>query len=339
LALCLSGASQSPAPSPIPSPRGIQPSNQHPNDQQPNAQEQNQPADQPSAANPRPAPYQQSVSPKIKDKNKQHLTDVSARLISVNIDRDGFDILSLILTGLLVVVGACYTVFARRQWKAISGQTEILETATTAQSLAAGASMRSAEVAQAALRADRPFLLIEESRLENFQSEGEVFKRGALADGQEVRAIFKFSNCGKSPAIVTKIEGRLFLSKTLQPIKLDEGLDAEDFPNWGDLNVRWITPLRNVIAVGTTSPPYTLVLDTGRYRGVTTGCLSDTTFRQLSDHKLVVMLFGYVRYTDVLQRKHETEFRGTYNPPSPEEPQGSFFWEFCDHAQRENEGG
>jgi hypothetical protein len=51
------------------------------------------------------------------------------------------------------------------------------------------------------------------------------------------------------------------------------------------------------------------------------------------------MLFGYVRYTDVLQRKHETEFRGIYNPPTLEEPQGSFFWAFNDHPQRENEGG
>jgi hypothetical protein len=121
------------------------------------------------------------------------------------------------------------------------------------------------------LRADRPFLLIEDSRLENFQSERDVFKRGAFADGQEVRAIFKFSNYGKSPAIVTKIEGRLFVSKTLLRIKLDGELGAEDFPNWGDFNVRWIAPLRNVIAVGALSPPYELVLDTGRYRGLLLG--------------------------------------------------------------------
>jgi hypothetical protein len=205
---------------------------------------------------------------------------------------------------------------------------------TSATETAATAAQKAAEAAEKALRADRPYLLIKAAKLDHFRTEHES------ASKAPVRVSFVLENFGKSPAIIEKIRARLAVTKTLKPIRADASLtDEEAFPEFGDYGrCAWVEPMRNVVGVGGLSDTYSSELATYR-RDVTRGHIATETFNRITAHALIVVLHGFVRYTDVLQRKHETEFRGLYNPPSADQPMGSFNFQFDDHPQPENEGG
>jgi hypothetical protein len=125
----------------------------------------------------------------------------------------------------------------------------------------------------------------------------------------------------------------LFVAKYPGNRPSDATLPGDEYPEWGYQRGEWIPPLKNVIAVSATSPLYETALDT-RDSGVAKSHLSDPVFRHILNRNLLIVLYGFVQYDDVLKREHETEFRAVYDPHP-----GSFFWYFSDHPKRENDGG
>jgi hypothetical protein len=92
----------------------------------------------------------------------------------------------------IVFVTLMYVGVAYYQLRAIRRQADIAEKSANAAKI-------SADVADIALRADRPFLLIEGAQLINFQPEQDAFKTGDCAFGAPVKITFMFNNCGKNP--------------------------------------------------------------------------------------------------------------------------------------------
>jgi hypothetical protein len=82
-----------------------------------------------AATNPAATPYGQAIGSQIADQNKHK--SVAVRVAPIDVNRDWIDYLNPILTILLVVVGAAYTIVAWRQLCAISRQADIAERALT----------------------------------------------------------------------------------------------------------------------------------------------------------------------------------------------------------------
>jgi hypothetical protein len=188
------------------------------------------------------------------------------------------------------------------------------------------------KAAQTALRADRPYLLVETPRLNYFAPESLTPASGPI----EVK--FRLTNCGNRPAIIAKILARLFVAKTLIPQARDAAFSAESFPTMGKYEMcRWVDVRENVLPINAQSQPYIVQLETRR-NDVSIGRLGDDDFKRLREKSALLVLHGVVRYGGVIPRGHETEFRGVYNPPSGDDPEG-WFLDFEDRPQRENEGG
>jgi hypothetical protein len=228
---------------------------------------------------------------------------------------------------------------ANRSTKATEAAAKAALDTAIASKEAAEASRQGAETSEKALRADRPYLLIKSATLENFQTEHDAFINGDPAKGAPVTVNFGFENFGTSPAVIRKIQARLVVTKTLRPSKSDASLEEESFPRFGEYGAcKWVDRLGNVIAVGDKPSAYRRELEHNSSK-VTAAHISGETFDRIVRHQLLIVLHGFIRYTDVLQRKHETEFIGFFDPLAHGQPAGSFIFEFDDHPQRENEGG
>jgi len=239
----------------------------------------------------------------------------------------------------LLIFAAIQMWLANRSTKATEAAAKAALDTALASTKAAEASKQGAEASEKALRADRPYLLIKSATLENFQNELDAFQKGDPAWGAPVCSNFGFENFGKSPAVIEKILARLVVTKHRGLLNADDVLTEEPYPQFGEYGAcKWVDRLRNVIAVGDMPSAYKRELET-RDLQVAPSHLNTETFDRINNHQLVIVLHGVIRYTDVLQRKHETEFIGAFDPAAHRQPTGSFIFEFDDHPQRENEVG
>lgn len=263
----------------------------------------------------------QQTAGDVKQKETHEYTPIA--IAPVTVTKSAADylliIFTIVFTGGLVFVGALQVRWLKRQ--------------TRISRLGIKTNRLAVEIAQTALRADRPFLLIESPKLLYFEPVSKI-----RADTLPISIKFIFRNCGKNPAIISKVLCRLAVVKTLRPISTDAGIEADDFPRFGHYErCKWVDIRENVIAADEKSTPYSVELETTR-SDVEKGKLSDATFDLLTKHALLLVVHGVVRYSDILQRRHETEFIGIYNPPDSDAVNGRFQFEFADRPQRENEG-
>jgi hypothetical protein len=194
------------------------------------------------------------------------------------------------------------------------------------------ATKQSTELAQLALNANRPFLLIVDETLQNLEV--------APAKNTRVHIQFAFKNCGKSPAIISKIRARLAIAKHRLPISSDASMIVEAFPEWGSCKmykaIGWIDKFENILAADQKSTVYTVWLDTTMYPDIASGTLKPEIREGVMNLSLLVVLHGVITYTDVLQQEYPTEFRG-YLKMRATNNERRFNFEFKDRERPKHE--
>jgi len=216
--------------------------------------------------------------------------------------------------------------------EAAKRQSITLEQTLSATEKAAQAAVNSAELANRALNANRPYLLIVNEMLYHLYA--------APPKDEGIFIQFSFKNCGNSPAVISTIYARLVVTKTVRPAVYDSQLNAEAFPTMGGDDmycaIGWIDKCENILAAGETSSPYTVNLDTTMYPDVAPGTLRPETRAGIMNHDLLVMLHGSITYTDVLQQKYPTEFMGYFKVQSTNREE-RFDFEFKDREPRKED--
>src|ERR1700730_7935456 len=239
----------------------------------------------------------------------------------------------------LIIVGLLYTRYAWKQWTAINEQATIANRALIETKRSADAAVQAAEAAQQsaasarrALNANRPFLLVVDETLQNLEV--------APAKNTRVHIEFAFKNCGKSPAIISKIRARLAITKHPLPISSDASVIIEAFPECGSCEmykaIGWIDKFENILAADQTSTLYTVWLDTTMYLDIASGTLKPEIREGVMNLSLLVVLHGVITYTDVLQQEYPTEFRG-YLKMQATNNERRFDFEFKDRERPKHE--
>ncbi len=197
---------------------------------------------------------------------------------------------------------------------------------------AAQATTHNTKLAQLALNANRPYLLVVDETLQNLEV--------APAKNNRVHIQFAFKNCGKSPAIISKIRARLAITKHPLPISSDASMIVEAFPKWGSCEmykaIGWIDKFENILAADQASTLYTVWLDTSMYPDIAPGTLKPEIREGVMKLSLLVVLHGVITYTDVLQQEYPTEFRG-YLKMRATNNERRFDFEFKDRERPEHE--
>jgi hypothetical protein len=241
----------------------------------------------------------------------------------------------------LIIVGLFYTKYAWKQWTAIKEQARIAnealvenKKATAAAIQTVEAAKQSAELAGRALNANRPFLLIVGEILQNLEIRPPI--------RAPVYIQFAFKNCGKSPAIISKIHARLTVTKPPPPYTSKQTIITESFPQWDDsLDIYsskgWLDKGENVLSEAEKSTLYRVDLDTSAQREVEAGNLAPEISAEIYTHNVLLVLHGVINYSDILQQEYATEFRGYLNLRPHAGGADRFNFEFKERAARKHD--
>jgi hypothetical protein len=217
-------------------------------------------------------------------------------------------------TGLLVIVGVLAIVISGLNYCATRS--------------AANAARDSAHAAEFALRSDRPFFSVESPQLLYFEPASKSIYYGPID------VTFFFRNCGKGPAIVSKIFARLAIVQPPAPLTT---LSDDAYPAFGQYyRCRRIDVQEHVIAQDESSMRYKIQLENNR-SDVENGKIADSIFDELCKFELWIVLHVVIRYGDIRQGQWETEWIGRYNPPSADVPDGRFYLSYEDRPQRKGD--
>lgn len=190
----------------------------------------------------------------------------------------------------IAIVG--WTIAAFIAWCTLKGMKEQSE-ATKA---AANASIKSAEVAELALKTDRPYLLIEKTEMFGVHKEKEGFS-GGLADYNsfEPRVRFTFRNFGKGPALIKEVALRLW--------------PLEHIPAAGDFaDCRFVEIDHAAVGAGGTWRLDTDMMD---------GIVNQGSYDDIVRGKKEITIWGYVRYQDVFELDEPYETAFCWRLPTP----------------------
>ena len=181
--------------------------------------------------------YNQNRSKEIKDRpivlpeeggTNQAATKKEEKILTVNEIKDKWDyaliLFTILFTGGLVWIGARQIVWMRRTQEATK--------------LAATAAIQSAEVAQLALKADRPFIILLVSDLTSYDRGPEGILEGAKFQVEDllndsspstIGASGKLRNGGKGPAIIESVTGNIIKTKDGVYPEVGDFSDCRDF--------------------------------------------------------------------------------------------------------------
>jgi hypothetical protein len=266
-ALFLSAGSPSPQPRPTPSPRPTESAS-------PQIEQQNKPSENnhsiPAAA---PTDLNQIHSIPSKTPTPDSNEEIQRELITLEGKIAAF-------TLLLVLVGAL-------QFAAAPAQ-------TCAAKKAGGAAVSSARAAELALRATRPFVLLDKLKMCNFEPRSRLTSSSILTV-----ADITATNAGNGTAIITKIIARMKLTERPFPSRSN----PPDFTDCQEMWAWWIKP--NVIATkGNTNFKV-------RFEG---NNLPDESYNKLKAHdNIALALYGMITYEDVFEGIYETTFGYLYS--------------------------
>lgn len=191
--------------------------------------------------------------------------------------------------------------FARRTLRAIRRQVNVGH-------IAAKAAKKSAEVAELALKSDRPYLLLEKAEFTGvfkLNSYGE--KTGELLEQDKFRpgGIFHFRNCGKGPAILNKV--------CLSIITVDELPSPKDFSNCEE----------NQITVDVLGANEHWETDS-HFRGSLSYGGDSVTYNAIVDKSKTLIAYGCIWYEDVFRTPYEIGFLWQLSPPHRFQIEGVF---------------
>jgi hypothetical protein len=191
---------------------------------------------------------------------------------------------------------------ARQSANAASNQLEFTKVAN-AQNIeiatqAAEAAKRNVEIAKLGLKTDRPYLIVEECRLEGMPETGPVpIKTGpAISDLSPLAGVIWFTNFGKGAAIIDEVIGHLVLVPKLPVPKDFFGCQAMAMPKAAirsNEQVKGLSPMLDMFAFKTQEECDAVMQGT-----------------------LKLIFYGCIRYSDVFEETYETGFLWTYSPPT-----------------------
>jgi hypothetical protein len=159
-------------------------------------------------------------------------------------------------------------------------------------------SRKSLEIAELALKADRPYLLIQKALLDRIMQVGTGVD-GAIDEYKHFspRAYFTFRNYGKGPALLEEAVIRLYPLPELQ--------DAGDFTDCKKAQIDYESG-REAIGVGEPWEISNEIIDS---------LISEPDYKEIVAGTKKITVWGQLKYRDVFNNPYETAFCWILEPP------------------------